>query len=79
MVELYSNSDVFFYPTYQDNFPITNLESLACGTAIVTYNTGGSPEAIKENVEYVVNKGDIQEAYEKILDICDKKISTKIV
>ncbi len=47
LVELYSVADVFFNPTYEDNFPSTNLEALACGTPVVTYDTGGSPEAIE--------------------------------
>lgn len=44
--KLYSAADVFINPTHEDNFPTTNLEALACGTPVVTYNTGGSPEAI---------------------------------
>lgn len=51
LVELYSIADVFFNPTYEDNFPTTNIEALACGTPVVTYNTGGSPEAIKIGTE----------------------------
>lgn len=43
---LYSLADLFFNPTYEDNFPTTNLEALACGTPVVTYDTGGSPEAL---------------------------------
>lgn len=58
LAKLYALSDVFVNPTYEDNFPTTNIESLACGTPIVTYNTGGSPEAIDEGTGYVVEKGD---------------------
>ncbi|MFB5193651.1 glycosyltransferase [Neobacillus sp. KR4-4] len=46
LVELYSMADIYFNPTYEDNFPTTNLEALACGTPVLTYDTGGSPEAI---------------------------------
>ena len=52
LVELYSVADVFLNPTYEDNFPTTNLEAMACGTPIVTYDTGGSPEAIYLAQEY---------------------------
>lgn len=52
MVKLYSNADVFVNPTYSDNFPTTNIEALACGTPVITYKTGGSPEAIRE-IEHV--------------------------
>ena len=46
-------------PTYGDTFPTTNLEALACGTPVVTYQTGGSPEAIDKDTGRVVEKGDI--------------------
>lgn len=43
---LYSAADIFINPTHEDNFPTTNIEALACGTPVITYNTGGSPESI---------------------------------
>lgn len=46
LAEIYSAADVFLNPTHEDNFPTTNLEALACGTPVITYRTGGSPEAI---------------------------------
>lgn len=50
--ELYSAADVFINPTHEDNFPTTNIESLACGTPVVTYDTGGSAESIDDSGEY---------------------------
>ncbi len=61
LVEIYSAADVFFNSTYEDNFPTTNLESLACGTPVITYRTGGCPESINERTGYVVNKGEYVE------------------
>jgi len=55
----YSLADVFVNLTYMDNFPTTNIEALACGTPVITYNTGGSPESIDENTGFVVEKGDL--------------------
>ena len=46
LAALYTIADVFFNPTYEDNFPTTNLEALACGTPVITYDTGGSPESL---------------------------------
>ncbi|WP_154855438.1 glycosyltransferase [Cyclobacterium xiamenense] len=66
----YSSSDVFINPTYQDNFPTTNIEALACGTPVITYDTGGSPEAINPLTGIVVKKGDFEgllSAIEKLL------------
>lgn len=60
LAALYSAADVFVNPTYADNFPTTNIEALACGTPVITYNTGGSPEAIDEHTGIVVAKGDVR-------------------
>ncbi|MGB9747747.1 MAG: glycosyltransferase [Bacteroidales bacterium] len=56
---LYSGAEIFVNPTYVDNFPSTNIEALACGTPVITYNTGGSPEAIDSDTGMVVEKGDV--------------------
>ena len=45
LADLYSIADVFVNPTYEDNYPTTNLEAIACGTPVITYATGGSPES----------------------------------
>lgn len=60
LAELYSAADVFINPTLEDTFPTTNLESLACGTPIITFNTGGSPEAVDDNTGIIVDKGDVE-------------------
>lgn len=59
LADLYSLSNVTINPTWEDNFPTINLESLACGTPVITYRTGGSPEAITPDTGFVVNQGDI--------------------
>lgn len=59
LAQLYSTSDVLINPTYADTFPTVNLEALACGTPVITYKTGGSPEAIDERTGIVVEQGDV--------------------
>lgn len=59
MVELYNLATVFVNPTWVDNFPTTNIEALACGTPVITYDTGGSIEAIDEQTGWIVKKGNI--------------------
>lgn len=54
LAEIYSAADIFVNPTWEDNFPTVNLEALACGTPVVTYKTGGSPESITESTGRVV-------------------------
>ena len=58
LAEYYSMADVFVNPTYKDTFPTVNLEALACGTPVITYKTGGSPESITPETGIVVDKGD---------------------
>lgn len=61
LAELYSAADVFVNPTREDNYPTTNLEAIACGTPVVTFDVGGSGEnaalygtAVPENdLEYL--------------------------
>ena len=67
----YSAADVFVNPTYEDNFPTTNLEALACGTPVITYRTGGSPEAIDEQTGIVVDTGDVNSLAEGIRKLCN--------
>ena len=58
--EYYSMADVFVNLTYLDTFPTVNLEALACGTPVLTYRTGGSPESVDEKTGIVVAQGDVK-------------------
>ena len=53
---IYSTADVFFNPTTEDNFPTVNLEAEACGTPVITYDTGGCAETIRNSDSCVVGK-----------------------
>ncbi|MEI2447353.1 glycosyltransferase [Priestia megaterium] len=66
LASIYSTADVFINPTLEDNFPTTNLESLACGTPVITFNTGGSVESIFEGCGYIVDQGDVEAIRKKI-------------
>ena len=57
LAEIYSAADVFLNLSLEDNFPSVNIEALACGTPVITYNTGGSGEAIDEYSGISVPKG----------------------
>jgi glycosyltransferase involved in cell wall biosynthesis len=69
LADLYSMSDVFVNPTYVDNFPTTNIEALACGTPVVTYRTGGCPEAIDAHTGMVVDRGNLSELVNAIKSV----------
>lgn len=72
LVKLYSSANVLINPTYADTFPTINLEALACGTPVVTYRTGGSPEAIDTNTGIVVEQGDVAAMASAVVTICNK-------
>lgn len=60
LVRLYNEADVLINPTYADTFPTVNLEALACGTPVITYKTGGSPEAVDEKTGMVIEQGNVE-------------------
>lgn len=60
LARLYSEANVLVNPTYADSFPTVNMEALACGTPVITYRTGGSPEIIDPKTGIVVEQGDIK-------------------
>ena len=63
----YSMADVFVNATLEDNFPTTNLEALSCGTPVITFETGGSPESLDATCGRVVRKGDAEALLQAIL------------
>jgi len=77
LVDWYNKASVFVNPTYVDNFPTTNIEALACGTPVVTYNTGGSPEAIDHQTGAVVETGDIKALSEAVLTMVKNEATVK--
>lgn len=70
LAQLYSCADVFVNATREEVLGLVNLESLACGTPVVTFKTGGSPECIDEKTGIIVEKNDIFALKEAIEYIC---------
>lgn len=66
---MYSGADAFVNPTYADTFPTVNLEALACGIPIITYRTGGSPEAVTSETGVVVEQGNLEELKNAIMAV----------
>ena len=75
LAELYTAANVFVNPTYEDNYPTTNLEALACGTPVITYRTGGSVEAVEQSGSgMIVAQGDVDALLTAIQTQMSKKI-----
>ena len=78
LAELYSAATVFVNPTYEDNYPTTNLEAIACGTPVVTYKTGGSTEIVmKSGMGAIVEQKDIEGLKNAIVGVGKNHISEK--
>lgn len=60
LAQIYTAADVFVNATREDTFPTVNIEALACGTPVITFDTGGSGEIIDESCGIKVNKNDTQ-------------------
>lgn len=76
LAEVYSAADVFAMPTREENYPTVNMEAIACGTPVVTFRTGGSPEMLDDKTGIVVEANNIEATEKAIKDICEKKGAT---
>lgn len=70
---IYSEADLFVNPTREDNYPTVNMEAIACGTPVLSFNTGGSPEIIDETCGSIVEVDDIDTLENEIIRICEMK------
>lgn len=77
LAEIYSAADLLVNPTREENFPTVNIEALACGTPILTFRTGGSPEILDETCGAVVDCDDIDALEKEIIRICSDEPYTK--
>lgn len=75
LAQLYNESDVFVNPTREENFPTVNIEAIACGLPVITFNTGGSPEIIDETCGIVVPKDDLDALIKAIQKIRKNPLS----
>ena len=63
LAAIYTAADLFVNPTREENYPTVNMEAIACGTPVVTFRTGGSPEILDKHTGIVVER-------ESIHDLC---------
>ncbi len=77
LAEIYTAADVFVNPTREEVLGMVNVESLACGTPVITFNTGGSPECIDETCGIVVEKDDVEAMYDNIIKLSKDNSLTK--
>ena len=77
LAQIYSAADLFLNPTREENYPTVNMESLACGTPVLTFRTGGSPEIIDGTCGAVVDCDDVDSMEKEIIRICTERPYTR--
>ncbi|GAB4492912.1 MAG: glycosyltransferase family 4 protein [Saprospiraceae bacterium] len=74
LVQAYGAADVFAIPSLEDNLPNTVMESLACGTPVAGFATGGIPEMVGHLQEgFIAPQGDSRALAEGIFEILQGK------
>ena len=76
LAEIYSAADIFVNPTREDTYPTVNMEALGCGTPLVTFATGGSPEIPDETCGSIAEKENIDEL-ENAIRVWGKKTAAE--
>lgn len=72
MALIYSAADLFVLPSFQDNFPNTALEALACGTPVIGSRVGGIPEIVRDGqTGFTVPSGDSQALAKMIREVLE--------
>jgi glycosyltransferase involved in cell wall biosynthesis len=75
LAKLYAEADLLVNPTREDTYPTVNMEALACGTPVLTFRTGGSPEILDEHCGVVVPCGDVDAMEAAILRLAEQPIA----
>lgn len=87
LAEIYTVADVFINPTLEDNFPTVNLEAVACGTPVISFDTGGSSETIidgygeivlQKNIDSIINILENSNFYSRDLDCLQEKVKMNL-
>lgn len=73
LAKIYAAADVFVNPTREEVLGLTNIEALACGTPVITFATGGSPETLSPDCGCSVPKNDLDGLESQIRRICETK------
>lgn len=74
LVQAYGAADVFAIPSLEDNLPNTVMESLACGTPVAGFATGGIPEMVGHLQEgFIAPQGDSRALAEGIFEVLEGK------
>ena len=80
LIELYSNSDIFIFPSLEEGWGLTPLEAMACGCVVVGTNTGFVLDLGKHKDNMMISEPDDNKKKKKNIDqlITDNELMKKI-
>jgi glycosyltransferase involved in cell wall biosynthesis len=74
-LELLSSASTVVLPSYNEGLPMSILEGMACGKAIISTTVGAIPEVIDEKNGILITPGDVKALAEALLK-CSSDINT---
>lgn len=77
LAEIYTAADLLVNPTREENYPTVNMESLACGTPVLTFDTGGSAEMLTPETGIAVKRDDYDALREVIFTAAYQRLRSE--
>jgi glycosyltransferase involved in cell wall biosynthesis len=72
--QLLSGCDIFTLPSYGEGMPVSILEAMAYGLAVISTPVGGIPELVDDGMTgYLVTPGDLESLYEKLKTLIEQQ------
>ncbi len=69
-VNIFNNSAIFLFPSYNENFPLVIIEAASAGLAIITTPVGALPEFFDHNKSVIfVEPGNVEQISEAIIEL----------
>lgn len=81
IASIYSAADIFVLPSMAENFPNSICEALCCGTPVITFKVGGTPEQVNKSNGIIVkdiSEIALKEALEELLSNLKEYDSLKV-
>ena len=72
MADAYRSMDLYVSPTSMETFGMTLVEAQACGTPVLAFSTGATPEAVCPGAGWLVSNGDFGSLYELLGSLCER-------